>query len=191
MPARRLGAVAVTGVLLFTGGCSEGSSSGAPAATGSVSKASASTTGQPRPTPPPAALPTSTGSGTKVILKDGRYPTYILKVRPGTRTVTLDLVQFFTGPAASKAAKEDHAAEVPPPNDYWIRNANGLLRTLPVAAGARITTNTLTASESGNATKDVSIDLEKLASFEHPGHALFWVTVRNDTVTRIHEQYLP
>jgi hypothetical protein len=190
MPARRLGAVVVTGVLLCTAGCSGGSSSGAPAATGSVSKASASASDLPRPTSPPAALSTSTGSRAKVILKDGRYPTFILKVRPGTRTVTLDLVQFFTGPAASKAAEEDHAAEVPPPNDHWIRNANMLLRTLPVGSSARVTVNTLAAEETGSAIQDVKVTLTKLASYDLSNH-LFWVTVRGDTVTGLTEQFTP
>jgi hypothetical protein len=190
MPARRLGAFVVTGVLL-TAGCSGGTSTGAPAATGSVTTASASASASPSPTSPSAALSTSTtGSGTTAILKDGRYPTYILKVRPGTRTVTLDLVQFFTGPAASKAAEEDHAAEVPPPNDYWIRNANMLLRTLPVGASARVTVNTLAAEETGSADKDVKVSLTKLASYDLSNH-LFWVTVRGDTVTRLTEQFLP
>jgi hypothetical protein len=144
----------------------------------------------PRPTSPPAARATSTRAGTKVILKDGRYPTYILKVRPGARTVTLDLVQFFTGPAANKAAEEDHAAEVPPPNDYWIRNANMLLRTLTVGTSARVTVNTLAAEETGSADKDVKVSLTKLASYDLSNH-LFWVTVRGDTVTRLTEQFLP
>ena len=190
MPARRLGAAVVTGVLLLAAGCSDGSSSGAPVATGSVSEASATATDQPRPTPPPAARATATGSGAKAILKDGRYPTYILKVRPGTRTVTLDLVQFFTGAAASKAAKEDHAAEVPPPNDYWIRNVNMLLRTLPVGSSARVTVNNLAAEETGSADKDVKVTLTKLASYDLSNH-LFWVTVRGDKVTLLTEQFLP
>ncbi|MEP6760957.1 MAG: hypothetical protein ABJA93_06290 [Sporichthyaceae bacterium] len=189
MSTRRLGAVIVTGVLLFPAGCADGSSSGVPAGTGSVSNRPASVS-SPSPTAPSVARSTATGAAKKVILKDGRYPTYILKVRPGTRQVTLDLVQFFTGPAASKAAEEDHAAEVPPPNDYWIRNANMLLRTLPVGSGARVTVNTLAAEETGSADKDVTVTLTKLASYDLSNH-LFWVTVRGDTVTRLTEQFLP
>ena len=188
MPARRLGPVVVIGALLLTAGCSGGTPSGAPAATGSVSTTSASAS--PSLASPSAVMSTSTGSGATVILKDGRYPTYILKVRPGARTVTLDLVQFFTGPAASKAAEEDHAAEVPPPNDYWIRNVNMLLRTLPVGSSARVTVNTLAAEETGSADKDVKVSLTKLASYDLSNH-LFWVTVRGDTVTQLTEQFLP
>ena len=190
MPARRLGAVVATGVLLVASGCSNGTPSGAPAATASLSATPASASVSPSPTSPTAAQSTSTGSGATVILKDGRYPTYILKVRPGARTVTLDLVQFFTGPAASKAAEEDHAAEVPPPNDYWIRNVNMLLRTLPVGSSARVTVNTLAAEETGSAVEDVTVTLTKLDSYNLSGH-LFWVTVRGDKVTRLSEQFLP
>jgi hypothetical protein len=189
MPAR-LAAVVMTGALLLSAGCSDGTPSGAPAATGSVSEASASVSSSPSPTSPSAALSTSTRSGTKVILENGRYPTYIIKVRPGARSVTLDLVQFFTGPAASKAAEEDHALEVPPPNDYWIRNANMLLRTLPVSADARVTVNTLAAEETGSASEDVKVTLTKLGSYDLSNH-LFWVTVRADMVTRMTEQFLP
>jgi hypothetical protein len=190
MPARRLGPVLVAGALLLIAGCSDGTPSGAPAATASVAGTSASASGSPSPTSSSVTLSTPTDTGTTVILKDGRYPTYILQVRPGTRTVTLDLVQFFTGPAASKAAEEDHAAEVPPPNDYWIRNANMLLRTLPVGSGARVTVNTLSAEETGSADQDVKVTLTKLASYDLSNH-LFWVTVKGDKVTRLTEQFLP
>jgi hypothetical protein len=38
--------------------------------------------------------------------------------------VTIDVVQFFFGDAATEAARADHATDVPPPNDYWIRRAS-------------------------------------------------------------------
>ena len=59
-------------------------------------------------------------------------------VDPGQQTITFDLIQFFTGEAATKAAAED-GQESPPPNDYYIRNVNSRLRTLPVRSGAPIT----------------------------------------------------
>jgi len=80
---------------------------------------------------------------------------------------------------------------VPPPNDYWIRNVNPMLRTLDVTAGAKITVNTLTAEETGDSTEDVVVDLERLAGFDGLEHHLFWVTVADGEVTRIREQYLP
>jgi hypothetical protein len=46
---------------------------------------------------------------------------------------------------------------------YYIRNVNSRLRTLPVAADAPITANTLTARSSGSATKNVPLTLDELA----------------------------
>src|SRR5690606_9602937 len=98
--------------------------------------------------------------------EDGLHPARLRTVDAAGRTVTVDVVQFLTGDAAASAAAED-GGEVPPPNDYWVRNENDLLRTLPVSEDARIVTNTLTAAETGDATEDVEVDLQRLA--ELPG----------------------
>jgi hypothetical protein len=125
------------------------------------------------------------------VLADGRHPAYIRSVDAGGQTVTFDLIQFFTGEAANKAAAED-GEESPPPNDYYIRNVNSRLRTLPVRAGAPITVNVLAAQATGSSTKDVSVTLEKLASyFPNSGTPPFWITVEQDQVTKMAQQYLP
>jgi hypothetical protein len=132
--------------------------------------------------------PSTTGA---VVLADGRYPAYVKKVELASRTVVVDVIQFFTGAAAAKAATEDHQ-ESPPPNDYYIRNTNKRLRTLPVAPSARITVNVLSSEETGDATKDLAVDLPKLASyFPSQISAVFWVTVRHDEVEALQEQFLP
>jgi hypothetical protein len=151
------------------------SAPGAPAATTAapVSNAASPTTSEP------------------AVLADGRHPVYLRTVDPGRRTITFDLIQFFTGEAATKAAAEDNK-ESPPPNDYYIRNVNPRLRTLPVAADAPITVNVLAAQTTGSSTKDVSVPLEKLASyFPNSGTPPFWITVAQGQVTRIAQQYLP
>jgi hypothetical protein len=112
-------------------------------------------------------------------------------VDPAGRTVRIDVVQFFTGAAAAQAAREDGAAEVPPPNDVWIRNENPLLRTLPVLPRAPVVTNTLTAAQTGSSTRDVRVTLRRLARLPQMARALFWVSVREGTVTALREQYLP
>jgi hypothetical protein len=43
--------------------------------------------------------------------------------------VTIDVVQFFFGDAATEAARADGSTDLPPPNDHWIRNVNPELRT--------------------------------------------------------------
>jgi len=137
---------------------------------------------------PTAAAP---ATSEPAVLEAGRHPVYLKTVDPDRRTITFDLIQFFTGDAATKAAAED-GKESPPPNDYYIRNVNSRLRTLPVAADAPITANTLTAQSSGSATKNVPLTLEELAGyFPASGADPFWITVDGGQVTRIAQQYLP
>ncbi|HEU4899174.1 MAG TPA: hypothetical protein VFX88_16660 [Actinomycetota bacterium] len=145
----------------------------------------AATTAAPTPTP---ATPATTEPA---VLADGRHPVYLKTVDASGRTITFDLIQFFMGDAATKAAAED-GEESPPPNDYYIRNVNPRLRTLPVEAGAPITVNVLASQETGSATKNVSVDLDKLASyFPNSGTPPFWITVAGGQVTRMEQQYLP
>jgi len=130
-------------VAMALGGCG---GSDEPAAGGG---GAAATTGAPAAKPGGAPATTE-----QAVLEDGRHPVFVKTVDPGRRTVTFDLIQWFTGEAATKAAAED-GKESPPPNDYYIRNVNSRLRTLPVAADAPITVNLLAAQSTGNATKDV------------------------------------
>jgi hypothetical protein len=64
------------------------------------------------------------------VLVDGRHPVRIKRVDPDRRTITFDLIQFYWGDDATREAAKDHQ-ESPPPNDYYIRNINPGLRTLP------------------------------------------------------------
>jgi hypothetical protein len=177
---RRRGAALL--ILLMTaavGGCGGGSeepggAGGAPATTAE---------------PPSSAGGTATSEA--VVLADGRHPVYLKTVDPDRPTITFDLIQFFTGEAATKAAAED-GEESPPPNDYYIRNVNSRLRTLPVQSDAPITVNVLAAQSSGSSTKDVSVTLDELAGyFPNSGTAPFWITVEQGQVAKIAQQFLP
>ena len=139
-----------------------------------------------------AAMSTAAPTTTEpVVLADGRHPVFLKKVDPDRQTITFDLIQFYTGDAATKAAAEDHK-ESPPPNDYYIRNVSPRLRTLPVRVDAPITVNVLAAQSTGSATKDVSVTLAKLASyFPNTGTPPFWITVDQGQVTKIAQQFLP
>jgi hypothetical protein len=178
---RRLGTSVLIAVMAATmGGCGSGEPSG--------SGGAPATTAAPTPT---ATAATPTTASEPVVLADGRHPVYLKTVDPGQRTITFDLIQFFTGEAATKAAAED-GEESPPPNDYYIRNVNPRLRTLPVAADATITVNVLAAGSTGSSTKDVSVTLAKLATyFPNSGTSPFWITVAQGQVTKIAQQYLP
>ena len=177
--SRRIAALPALVLVVVLSGC--GGSSGESGGDGGA----AATTAAPTPT---TAAPATTEPA---VLADGRHPVYLKTVDASGRTITFDLIQFFTGDAATKAAAED-GEESPPPNDYYIRNVNPRLRTLPVQAGAPITVNVLAAQETGSSTKNVPVDLEKLASyFPNSGTPPFWITVAQGQVTRMEQQYLP
>jgi hypothetical protein len=147
--------------------------------------------GAPATTAAPASTAATATTSEPVVLADGRHPVYLKTVDPDRPTITFDLIQFFTGEAATKAAAED-GEESPPPNDYYIRNVNNRLRTLPVASDAPITVNVLAAQSTGSSTKDVSVTVDELASyFPNSGTAPFWITVEQGQVTKIAQQFLP
>jgi len=141
----------------------------------------------PAATAAPATTAPAAGatSASPVVLPDGRHPVLIKRIDPARRTIRFDLVQWYTGEAAAKAAAEDHQ-ESPPPNDYYVRNVNPRLRTLPVAADATITANQVVGSN-----QDVPVTLARLAGVPHVGDSVFWITVRHDQVLKISEQWVP
>ena len=141
---------------------------------------------------PPSSTQIPRATSEPVVLVDGRHPVYLRTVDPDRRTITLDLIQFYWGDDATREAAKDHK-ESPPPNDYYIRNVNPRLRTLPVRADATITVNTLAAGYTGSAIKNVNVQLYRLeilldARGDSPP---FWITVRHHRVVKIAEQYLP
>ena len=135
----------------------------------------------------PSASTTTGGASTNdpAVLADGRHPVFLKTVNPNRRRITFDLIQFYTGQAAVKAAAEDHQ-ESPPPNDYYIRNVNPKLRTLATAGDAGITVNNLL-----NTQQPTPVSLAKLATLTHDRSPVFWITVRHDQVLRISEQWVP
>jgi hypothetical protein len=155
-------------------GSDDDSSGGGAAQTTVATTAAATTTGQ-------QAEPAQ--------LADGRHPVIVKQVSVGGRTVTFDLIQWFEGDAAAKAAAED-GQESPPPNDYYTRNVNPRLRTLPVGSGARITVTRQTAGQGGgNAAGPVPADLATVAAsgIRH----IFWATVQGGQIQALEEQYVP
>ena len=137
---------------------------------------------------PTAAAP---ATSEPAVLEAGRHPVSLKTVDPDRRTITFDLIQFYQDDEATREAAKDHQ-ESPPPNDYYIRNTNPKLRTLPVRSDATITCNTLTAGYTGSATKNVRVPLDRLAIvLPRGGAGPFWITVRHDQVVKIAEQYVP
>lgn len=127
---------------------------------------------------------------------NGRQPGYMHSANVPNRTLTIDIIQFLTGDAANKAAKED-GQESPPPNDYYIRNVNPKLYTFPVSATASISV-LKTEPDGGGDPEPKTVDFATFASIVN-GHAAkdqvtfnpWWITTSNGTVVKIEEQFVP
>ena len=185
------GGLALT--LLLGSGCSDDTEPAAaptsPSAAGPSSPALASTS-SPNPRSP-TSRPARGTLGAPTALADGRHAARITRVDAAGGRITVDVVQLFLGDAAARAAQEDNAEEIPPPNDVWIRNTSRALRTLPVAPAAPITVNVHGAAESGSSTTNIAKTLAELAEIDGIEDGIFWLTVADGQVTRIAEQYLP
>jgi hypothetical protein len=140
---------------------------------------------RPAATTPATSAPGGTTNSEPAVLADGRHPVYLKTIDPAGRTVTFDLIQFYQGDQATIEAAKDHQ-ESPPPNDYYTRNVNSKLRTLPVRADATITANQIAGSN-----QDVPVTLAKLATLTRERSPVFWITVRHDQVMKISEQWVP
>jgi hypothetical protein len=186
-PVRIIAAVVLTAAVAGTGAYIAYSTASHPAATPAAPVAAAPTA---PPNSPATNAPASQGGATAsqpVVLADGRHPVYLKTVEPSRRAITFDLVQWYVGDDAVAEAAKDHQ-ESPPPNDYYIRNSNPRLRTLPVLTDATITVNQLTGSNQG-----VPVTLAKLSTWfprSGPG-PMFWITVRHGQVVAVSEQWVP
>lgn len=119
------------------------------------------------------------------VLPDGRWFGY---VTDATETsVTFDLACWFSGSAAADAAAED-GEESPPPNDYYIRNQNEMLREVPVASGTFVTW--LPTGDPADATTTSYEEwlAERPDRFYLPG---VWLEITAGQVVLIDEQYVP
>ncbi|MDP2300591.1 MAG: hypothetical protein U1E08_00465 [Coriobacteriia bacterium] len=125
-----------------------------------------------------------------------RVPAIVVGVRTagGTHHVTLDYIQFLTGDAAAAAATAA-GEESPPPNDYFIVNENPRLREFAIDAAASVTVVVNPDGTSVPEGQDMPLD-EWVAAVSGPDADyytmnFYWVTITDDIVTAIEQQYLP
>jgi hypothetical protein len=151
-------------------------------------------------TAPPAAPAPADPTPTRqpVVLVDGRHTVYLKTVDPDRRTIRFDLIQFYGGDEALREAAKDHPEASPEqvrqwvPNDFYIRNVNPRLRTLPVPADAAITVITLAWDEGpADSQRIVPVSLAKLAAYMPAGERPFSITVRHGQVVKLAEVFVP
>jgi hypothetical protein len=115
-------------------------------------------------------------------LADGTYPTYLTGVNASARTLEADIVQFFEGQKAVEAAAQYNNSNADiGDSDYYIRNANPRLRTVPVDPDALFD---LFITNDGIAKE---VRLPELATYQrqHP-KTLFWIEIAKGKATYVY-----
>lgn len=189
----RWGLVSLAAIGLFgVAGCTGDSEAGSPQP-GAV--AASTSGGSDAPAAPTPASSAAAAPASPPVLADGRHAAYLTRLDVARRALTFDKIDFLTGDAAKKAYLKENPGETDgPPDDYMIVNNNPLVRTLPIAAAARITVVDMTGG--GVTSKETT--LAALPAYfasenggKHLWHDPFWLTVKSGQITKIEEQYLP
>lgn len=133
---------------------------------------------------------------------------FITAVDPESNTLEVDYAEWFVGDEAAAAAiadgegSDDGTYDL----DFYIRNENDLLRTLDVAQateailivcypdadGPCVTTESVSLVTFGNLMSDPESALETQGWYWYgAGVSPYWLTIADDVVIQIEEQYLP
>ena len=118
-------------------------------------------------------------------LPDGEW--YGLVVSRSDDSLEFDLACWFTGDGAVLAAAED-GEESPPPNDYYVRNANPETRDVPVGSDIEVV-----FYPDGDPTNEDTVSYEEWdALVAQRGYELgVWLEVEEGLITEIREQWVP
>jgi hypothetical protein len=144
------------------------------------------TTGTASPTTTTPDGPSGSGCtpGDAVSLPEGEWYGVVVSASPSG--IEFDLACWFTGEAAIAAAAEDGAED--PPNDYYVRNDNPQIRSLPVGAEAEVTWY-----PTGDPASEATVTFEEWVAGTISRGLLFglWLDVIDGEVFRIREQWVP
>ena len=122
--------------------------------------------------------------GDAVSLPEGEW--YGLVTSASQSGVEFDLACWFTGAAAVEAAAEDGAES--PPNDYYVRNDNPQIRSLPVSSETEVIWY-----PTGDPASEVTVTFaDWVDGANSRGHFFgVWLDVIDGEVFRIREQWVP
>lgn len=143
---------------------------------------------------PDISAPVEPG-GTGDPLPDGSNFGYVTAVSSGDRTITIDVAELLTGDAAVIAAIEDGVLEpgaIGVDNDYYVRNRNPKLRTVPVAPDAVVVV-LVTPGSPDIVAGDLGAIEDQLPTYRQVGGAgvPVRVTASGGVVTRIDQVFFP
>jgi hypothetical protein len=120
-------------------------------------------------------------------LPDGEW--YGGVVEAEGNTIGFDLACWFTGDAAARAAAED-GEESPPPNDYYVRNANPSVRTITVGPDVEVVWYPDFGDPGSEATTTFA---EWIGGLSGRGEFIpgIWLEIEDGDVVGIQEQWVP
>jgi hypothetical protein len=140
--------------------------------------------------------PPGTQGSAEPVLENGRHPVFLTGIDVAARSVEFDVIQFLTGDEATAAYQEDYPDDPGgPPNDYYIVNDNPRLRQLPVSEDVAVGVVHWGAGTGLRAITFADLPAT-LAEDPFPDDGRiwpspFWLTVDDDTITAVEEQYIP
>ena len=125
-----------------------------------------------------------------------------LDEKAGSVYISFDQAEWFDGPQAEKAIREDGLCADPehgcePPNGFYIRNQDDEMDAFPVSEQVVIVMQTLSHIPDGSYNSDERIDLDRFrqafrcACTSHLRLVPYWITLDNGVVMTIREQYVP
>jgi hypothetical protein len=125
------------------------------------------------------------------LLPDGHYYGTKIEVDERNKQFTFDQVQWFSGEAAEKACAEDRqdAAGGEWCHNYYVRNANPKLRTMPFAPAVRITA--LFAKSSSEPLADLRALSMLLRDHSERVNGWWEFDVQNGQIASLTEVYTP
>ncbi|HVR77673.1 MAG TPA: hypothetical protein VMS99_04700 [Acidimicrobiia bacterium] len=196
--------VLLAGVTLVVAACGDGAESDTTSTSTTIPPVTTTTTAPTTTTTSPSTTstlgPTTTtdtvvdtndlaeGSGCtpgRGSLPDGEW--YGLVVSRSDDSLEFDLACWFTGDVAVLASAED-GEESPPPNDYYVRNANPETRDVPVAPDVEVV-----FYPDGDPTNEDTVSYDEWdALVAQRGYELgVWLEVEEGLITAIREQWVP
>jgi hypothetical protein len=179
-PISRVAVLAVAATVLA--GCGPTASTTTPpdAGTGAATTAPAPTT------PTATATPTVGPPDDTADLPDGRSPVLIKSVDVAGRTITFDLIEFYSGADAETEWRKDHptATEVPPLDGHYIRDSNPKLRTASVATTAVV--KVISGGDPSAPTTLAFGDLPAYPQLDAP----FWITLEEGVIVLVEQQFI-
>lgn len=130
-------------------------------------------------------------------LEDGRHLVYIRGVESGGTDLLVDLAVWFEGEDANSAAAEDGDPDVPVPGDFYIRNLDPTVLTVPAGAPVAVTSVWF---DPASDLQSVAITYDEFVAVFSGGasgvssnllSSPWWITIESGSVVALDEQYVP